>query len=103
MRRKVERQMEARQDHYFLAGADCSFVFPAGALAAGVLAAGVLAAGVFPPGAAGTAAPAAASAPTSPSGFSSSLAFLIFLTTMRWTRTLGRPNGLRPSCQRSSF
>src|SRR5262249_10952618 len=49
--------------------------------------------------AAAGAAPSAAAA--SPSGFSSSF-FLAFLTTILMTRTLGSPNGLRPSGQRSS-
>src|SRR5207244_516439 len=43
-----------------------------------------------------------AAASPSVAGFSSSLAFLTFLITMRWTRTFGRAYGLRPSCQRSS-
>src|SRR5438105_3229361 len=54
----------------------------------------------FSPAAGAGAAPAAAASPSA--GFSSSLAFLAFLMTTLWTLTLGSPNGLRPSCQRSS-
>src|SRR5262249_45047367 len=49
----------------------------------------------------GAGAPAAGAAAPS-AGCSCSLAFFAFLTVTRWTRTFGSPNGLRPSCQRSS-